>query len=102
MKDGITSAALGAGAMTARLLADRERKSVGYIARRIGIACIIGFFSSMVIREYIHATGLQFAVVGALSYAGPEVCDFVLQYVRAKGDAEIKASKAAGGKSKLR
>lgn len=93
VKDGATAAALGAGAMTARLLADQEKKSIGYVARRIGVACIVGFFSSMVVREYIQSTGLQFAAVGALSYAGPEVCDFVLQYVRAKGEAQVKAAK---------
>lgn len=93
VKDGATAAALGAGAMTARLLADQDKKSIGYVARRIGVACIVGFFSSMVIREYIQSTGLQFAAVGALSYAGPEVCDFVLQYIRAKGEAQVKAAK---------
>ena len=93
IKDGVTAAAFGAGAMTARLLADQEKKSFGYIGRRIGIACIIGFFSSMVIGEYIQSPALQFSVVGALSYAGPEVCDFVLQYIRIKGKDQIKAAK---------
>jgi hypothetical protein len=93
VKDGATAAALGAGAMTARLLADQNKQSFGYVARRIGIACVVGFFSSMVVKEYIHSTGLQFAAVGALSYAGPEVCDYVLQYIRAKGEAQVKAAK---------
>jgi hypothetical protein len=93
VKDGATAAALGAGAMTARLLVDQEKKSFGYVFRRIGIACIVGFFSSMVVKDYIQSTGLQFAAVGAMSYAGPEVCDFVLQYIRAKGAAKIKEAR---------
>jgi len=81
-KDSAISGALGGVAMVARLLLSNEKQSWGYVARRICIAFIVGFFTSMVIRDYISSVGLQFAAVGALSYAGPEVCDYVLSYVR--------------------
>jgi hypothetical protein len=93
LADGAKASALGAGAMTARLLLSTEKQSLGYVARRIMVACIVGFFASMVVREYIHSISLQFAAVGALSYAAPEVCDYVLQYIRAKGQAQVSAAK---------
>jgi len=99
MKDGAVSAALGAGAMTARLVMSTEKQSVGYVFRRITIACIVGFFSSMVVREYIQAIHLQFAAVGALSYAAPEVADWTLAMVKAKLNSKLDETQ---GKAKRR
>lgn len=85
LKDSAISGALGGLAMVARLMLSTEKASWGYVARRILMASIVGFFASMAVRDYITSVKLQFAVVGALSYAGPEVCDFVLSYLRAFG-----------------
>jgi hypothetical protein len=94
IRDGATAAALGAGAMTARLVMSTEKQSVGYVARRIFVACVVGFFSSMVVKEYISSIHLQFAAVGALSYAAPEVADWTLAMVRAKLNAKLNEAKA--------
>jgi hypothetical protein len=93
LADGAKSAALGAGAMTARILMSNEKQSFGYVARRMGVACIVGFFSSMFVAEYISSIKLQFCCVAALSYAAPEVCDFTLNIVREKLKAQAKQSK---------
>ncbi|CAB4138786.1 hypothetical protein UFOVP341_4 [uncultured Caudovirales phage] len=94
IRDGATAAALGAGAMTARLVMSTEKQSVGYVARRIFVACVVGFFSSMVVKEYISSIHLQFAAVGALSYAAPEVADWTLAMVRTKLNAKLDEAKA--------
>jgi hypothetical protein len=90
LADGAKSAALGAGAMTARILLSTEKQSFGYVARRMGVACIVGFFSSMFVAEYVSSVKLQFCCVAALSYAAPEVCDFTLKIVREKLQAQTK------------
>lgn len=93
LKDSAVSGALGGMAMVARLLMSTEKATWGYVARRIIIAFIVGFFASMAVKDYITSVKLQFAAVGALSYAGPEVCDFVLSYVRAKTEKELQSVK---------
>ena len=93
LADGAKSAALGAGAMTARILMSSDKQSFGYVARRMGVACIVGFFSSMFVSEYVSSIKLQFCCVAALSYAAPEVCDFTLNIVREKLKAQAKQSK---------
>jgi hypothetical protein len=93
LTDGAKSAALGAGAMTARILMSNEKQSFGYVARRMGVACIVGFFSSMFVAEYVSSIKLQFCCVAALSYAAPEVCDFTLNIVREKLKAQAKQNK---------
>lgn len=81
-EDGFKSALIGAAAMVARILLSHEKQSFGYVARRMSVACIVGFFSSMFVAEYVSSVKLQFCCVGVLSYAAPEVCDFVLVAVR--------------------
>jgi len=93
LADGAKSAALGAGAMTARILMSNEKQSFGYVARRMAVACIVGFFSSMFVAEYISSIKLQFCCVAALSYAAPEVCDFTLNIVREKLKDQTKQAR---------
>jgi hypothetical protein len=80
--DGARSAAIGVIAGVARIMLSTEKQSVGYVARRMGVAAVVGFFSSMFVGEYVTSVKLQFCCVGALSYAAPEVCDFTLGLVR--------------------
>ena len=89
LKDSATSGALGTLAMMARILMSTEKTSIGYVARRIGLAFIVGFFASMVVKDYITSVSLQFAAVGAISYSGPEVCDYVAFYVKQKAEQAI-------------
>ena len=76
--------------MTARLAMSTEKQSLGYVARRITIACVVGFFSSMIVREYIQAIHLQFAAVGAISYAAPEAADWMLAIIRLRLKAKLR------------
>lgn len=80
--DGVKAVSIGFLAGVARVMLTTEKQTVGYVARRMGVACIVGFFSSMFVGEYVSSVKLQFCCVGVLSYAAPEVCDFTLGLVR--------------------
>lgn len=80
--DGVVAASIGLLAGIARVMLSHEKHSFGYVARRTLVAAIVGFFSSMLVGEYVTSIRLQFCCVGAISYAAPEVCDFVLGAVR--------------------
>lgn len=82
LKDSAISGALGTLSMVARIILSTDRTSIGYKARRVSLAFIVGFFASMAIRDYITSVSLQFATVGAISYSAPEVCDYIAQYVK--------------------
>jgi hypothetical protein len=82
LKDSAVSGLLGTLSMIARIILSTDKTSVGYVARRISLAFIVGFFASMAVRDYITSVSLQFAAVGAISYSAPEVCDFVAGYVK--------------------
>lgn len=82
LKDSAISGALGTLSMVARIILSTDKTSIGYVARRIALAFIVGFFASMAVRDYITSVSLQFAAVGAISYSAPEVCDFIAQHVK--------------------
>jgi hypothetical protein len=77
LKDSTISGAMGVLAMLARLLMS-SRPSPGYLIRHCIIAFIVGFFGSMLVRDYIQSVSLQFATVGVMSYLAPEMCDFII------------------------
>lgn len=85
-------APLGAAAMLARILLSQEPVSLPWIIRRMAAAgitaCLVGFVS----QDYIHTEGLRYAAVGMSGYAAPEVLDYALRYLKAKGDAQMKAA----------
>jgi hypothetical protein len=80
--DGVKAASIGVLAGVARIMLSTEKQTIGYVARRMAVAGIVGFFSSMLVGEYVVSIKLQFCCVGAISYAAPEVCDFVLGLIR--------------------
>ena len=77
LKDSSISGAMGVLAMLARLLMS-SKPSPGYLIRHCIIAFIVGFFGSMLVRDYIQSISLQFATVGVMSYLAPEMCDFLI------------------------
>jgi hypothetical protein len=77
LKDSSISGAMGVLAMLARLLMS-AKPSPGYLIRHCIIAFIVGFFGSMLVRDYIQSVSLQFATVGVMSYLAPEMCDFII------------------------
>jgi putative flippase GtrA len=87
-------APLGAAAMLARCLMSTEPVSVGWIARRMIAAAVTSVIAGFATQDYIHSEGLRYAAVGCLGYASPEVMDYVLRYIKAKGEQQISKVKS--------
>jgi hypothetical protein len=89
VKDGLVASILGGLAMTARLLLSTEPVSPGWVFRRIFAAAITAALVGYAITDHIASPGLRMAVVGASGYAAPEVLDYLLKYIKARGEAEV-------------
>jgi len=101
VKDGLVASILGGLAMTARLLLSTEPASAGWVLRRISAAAITAALVGYAITDHISSPGLRMGVVGAAGYAAPEVMDYVLKYLKARGDAEVaKVTKKLHDKKK--
>jgi len=101
VKDGLVASILGGLAMTARLLLSTEPVSPGWVFRRITAAAITAALVGYGIQDHIASPGLRMAAVGAAGYAAPEVMDYVLKYIKARGEAEVsKVVKKPNGKKK--
>ena len=101
VKDGLVASILGGLAMTARLLLSTEPVSPGWVFRRITAAAITAALVGYGIQDHIASPGLRMAAVGAAGYAAPEVMDYVLKYIKARGEAEVaKVTKKPNGKTK--
>ena len=82
-------APLGAAAMLARILLSQEPVSIGWIIRRMSAAGITSVLVGFATQDYIHSEGLRFAAVGMSGYAAPEILDYALRYLKAKGEAKL-------------
>lgn len=101
VKDGLVASILGGLAMTARLLLSTEPVSIGWVVRRVTAAAIVAAVVGYGIQDHIASPGLRMAVVGAAGYAAPEVLDYLLKYIKARGEAEVaKVTKKPNGKAK--
>jgi hypothetical protein len=100
LKDGVIASILGGLAMTARLLLSQEPVSVGWVIRRVLAAAITAALVGYAITDHIESPGLRMAVVGAAGYAAPECLDYLMRYIKNKGDAEVGTAKKPHGKSK--
>ena len=101
VKDGVVAGVLGGLAMVARLLLSTEPVSPGWVIRRVLAAAITAALVGYAIQEHIQSPGLRMGVVGASGYAAPECLDYLMKYIKAKGQAEVaKVSKSANGKKK--
>ena len=101
VKDGLVASILGGLAMTARLLLSQEPVTVGWVLRRISAAAITAALVGYAITDHISSPGLRMGVVGAAGYAAPEVMDYVLKYLKARGEAEVaKVTKKPNDKKK--
>jgi len=89
VKDGLVASILGGLAMTARLLLSTEPVSIGWVVRRVSAAAIVAAVVGYGIQDHISSPGLRMAVVGAAGYAAPEVLDYLLKYIKARGEAEV-------------
>jgi hypothetical protein len=95
IKDGLIASILGGLAMTSRLLLSQEPVTFGWVIRRVSAAAITAALVGYGIQDHISSPGLRMAVIGAAGYSAPECMDFLLQYVKKRGEAEL--SKVKGG-----
>jgi hypothetical protein len=102
LKDGIVASVLGGLAMTARLLLSTEPVSLGWVVRRVLAAAITAALVGYAITDHIQSPGLRMGVVGAAGYAAPECLDYLMRYIKARGEKEVGAvvGKKPHGKSK--
>jgi hypothetical protein len=105
LKDGVVASVLGGLAMTARLLLSTEPVSFGWVVRRVLAAAITAAMVGYAIQEHISSPGLRMAVVGAAGYAAPECLDYLMRYIKARGEKEVAAVTAKAkpnGKAKAK
>jgi hypothetical protein len=107
VKDGIVASVLGGLAMTARLLLSTEPVSPGWVVRRVLAAAITAAIVGYAIQDHIQSPGLRMGAVGAAGYAAPECLDYLMKYIKARGDKEVGAVIGKGkphgkGKAKRR
>lgn len=96
VKDGVIASVLGGLAMTARILLSTEPVSIGFVVRRFFAASITAMLVGLGTKDHFSSTGLWLAVSGGAGYAAPEVTDYLLKYVKAKGDAKLKEVTGSG------
>ena len=94
VKDGVVAGILGGLAMVARLLLSTEPVSFGWVVRRVMAAAITAALVGYGIQDHIQSPGLRMAVVGAAGYAAPECLDYLMKYIKARGEKEV--SKVTG------
>lgn len=92
-KDGVVAGSLGSAAMVARLLLSTEPVTLGWVVRRVFAAAITAAFVGWAVSEQIQSVPLRFAATGAAGYAAPEVLDYLLKYIKAKGEAKVAEAK---------
>lgn len=100
VKDSIIASILGGFAMCARILLSTEPVSFGFVLRRFLAAAITAAIVGLATKEHFTSTSLWLACVGGSGYAAPEVADYFLRYVKAKGEQKLK--EVTGGKGKIK
>ena len=104
VKDGLVASVLGGLAMTARLLLSTEPVTLGWVIRRVLAAAITAAIVGYAIQDHIQSPGLRMGAVGAAGYAAPECLDYLMKYIKARGDKEVVAiiGKNPNAKSKAK
>jgi hypothetical protein len=70
------------------------------VLRRFLAAAITAAIVGLATKDHFTSTGLWLACVGGSGYAAPEVADYFLRYVKAKGEAKLKEVSNAKAKPK--
>ena len=100
LKDGIVASVLGGLAMTARLLLSTEPVSLGWVVRRVLAAAITAALVGYGIQDHIQSPGLRMGVIGAAGYAAPECLDYLMRYIKARGQKEVDGVTATKSNAK--
>ena len=90
LKDAVISGILGGAAMGARILLSPEPLSLAWIIRRAAAAMITASIVGLVAQDYIHSKGALYASIGAAGAVAPELMEYLIRYVRARGEKEIQ------------
>lgn len=93
-------APLGAAAMVARTLLAEQRPSIGWLIRWSVSASVTSVLVGFASQDYIHSEGLRYAATGISGAFAPELLDYALRYLKAKGDAKMREVGAAPPKAK--
>lgn len=98
IKDGLVASILGGLAMTARILMSEEPVTIGWVIRRLLAASITAVLVGYGVKDTIQSESLRLCVIGGCAYCTPEITDYLIKYVKARGDKEIKSVKTRGKK----
>ena len=102
VKDGLIASILGGLAMTARLLMSEEPVTVGWVLRRLAAASITAVLVGYGVKDYITSESLRLCVIGGCGYCAPEITDYLIKYVKAKGEQEVKKVKGKSNGKKTK
>ena len=86
--------------MTARLLMSEEPVTVGWVLRRLLAASITAVLVGYGIKDQIQSESLRLCVIGGCGYCAPEITDYLIKYVKARGEKEIKSVKGTSTRGK--
>ena len=102
VKDGLIASILGGLAMTARLLMSEEPVTIGWVLRRLAAASITAVLVGYGVKDYIASESLRLCVIGGCGYCAPEITDYLIKYVKARGQKEVNnvKVKSRGKKTK--
>ena len=89
--------------MTARLLMSEEPVTIGWVLRRLTAASITAVLVGYGIKDQIQSESLRLCVIGGCGYCAPEITDYLIKYVKARGDNELnKVKEKSRGKKKTK
>lgn len=101
-KDSVISGILGGAAMAARMLLSDEPLSLAWIIRRAAAAMITAAIVGLVAQDYITSKGALYASIGAAGAVAPEIMEYLIKYVRARGEKELSHATLKTNKRKRR
>jgi len=102
VKDGLIASILGGLAMTARLLMSEEPVTIGWVLRRLAAASITAVLVGYGVKDYITSESLRLGVIGGCGYCAPEITDYLIKYVKARGEQEVKKVKGKSNGKKTK
>lgn len=86
---GMTATLIGAAGMVAKILLSEEKVPWPKALCHIAGAGIVAFLVGQVLETTTMSSGLKMAALGVSGAAATQIIDFVLKWVKAKGDAEV-------------
>ena len=86
--------------MTARMLLSTDPVTFGYVVRRFFAASITAMLVGLGTKDHFTSTGLWLAVSGGSGYCAPEVADYFLRWVKAKGEAKVREAEGTQNRAK--